>query len=344
VIGFNDFPDEAMAQSPYRWGFHEDVWALLKVGGELFGKSLVGRPAKWAGDAPTQLRTRKVGVVVRGGLPVKLFTDELDRYQAKTDVTVAYDSKSPSLGILGDPAQSQEQAPIVIAKLREAGVTTVALYADVFMTQALTQEATKQGYFPEWVGTGLWYSSVSLFTPLYDPLQWAHAFGLDPYLSAYVKNPTNQTDSCKWYWGESANCPVPGTGPFWVQLMTGIHGAGPRLTPETFRAGMFAAMPHTQCNCHEGLVGFGPGLYPWDDYSTFDDFSLWFFDQTEAGLFGTPGTPRYIFDGTRYLLGKLPAGDLPMFNKDNAPASYDTEPPQDKKPHYPCKGCPSEKA
>jgi hypothetical protein len=32
-----------------------------------------------------------------------------------------------------------------------------------------------------------------------------------------------------------------------------------------------------------------------------------------------------------------------MFNKDNAPAYYDTEPPQDKRPNYPCKGCPSEK-
>jgi hypothetical protein len=344
TVGFNDYPDDAMTQAPYRWGAHEDIWAVLAFGAEFLGKELLGHPAQWAGD-DLKTKDRKVGLVIRDSLPKKIFVDELAAYdKAKVAEEITYKIVNASGGIIGDPVQSQEQAPTIIAKLKSSGITTVMAYTDVEMTTALFKEATKQGYFPEWSLTGLWYSTVPYFFDRYDSQQIVHAFGVNALNGPPSKSPPNPIYA--WYWGSEDPTTVIPRGQastLFRPLFGGVHGAGPKLTPAAFEKGNFATFTHEQCNCHVPLQGYGPGLYKWTDYSLTDDAGIWFFDPNEMNSFGTKGVPRYINDAHRYLLGSLPKGEPKLFDNTNAPFAYDTDPPADKVPDYPCNDCPSSK-
>ena len=77
-----------------------------------------------------------------------------------------------------DLAKAQENARNMIAKLKAAKVTTVIFAGDPVTPSSLTQEATAQNYFPEWVVLGAAYTDTSLFGRSYDQKQWAHAFGV----------------------------------------------------------------------------------------------------------------------------------------------------------------------
>jgi hypothetical protein len=346
VVGFNDFPDEAIEQAPYRYGAHPDIWGMLAMGAEFLGKSLIGHPAKYA-DGDLKDKPRKLGLVIRDSLPQDIFLDELEAFDdAKPAETLTYRLVNPAQGILGDPAQSQEQAPVMIAKLKSSGVTSVMLYTDVQMTVALFAEATKQNYFPEWINTGLWYSTVPFFYPQYDAVQLTNVFGMDITGGPFVEAGTGTNISLyQWYWGDTGN---PANTITRAQAVTvfralfgGIHGAGPELTPDSFRAGLFASFPHDQCNCHGVLNGYGKDLYRWDDLSMQDDGALYFVDPTVVNSFGTQGAPRYLNDGKRYTIGDLPEGEQPFFVNTNAAASFRGTPEVDKIPAYPCDDCPS---
>ena len=50
-----------------------------------------------------------------------------------------------------DLARGQENARTNIAKLKDAGVTTIIYYGDPITPGPLTKEATAQGYWPEWI-------------------------------------------------------------------------------------------------------------------------------------------------------------------------------------------------
>src|SRR4029078_5486438 len=83
----------------------------------------------------------------------------------------------------------------------------------------------------------------------YDQAQWTHAFGLS---NLAARTPHELAGSYKlhqWYFGKP---PVAQTDPLILsplsQLFLGIHMAGPNLTVETFKDGMF----------NSGTTGGGP--------------------------------------------------------------------------------------
>ena len=82
------------------------------------------------------------------------------------------------LPFLLDLAKAQENARTMIAKLKDAGVTTVIFTGDPLTPSSLTKEATAQNYFPEWVIGSNVLVDIALFGRTYDQQQWQHAFGL----------------------------------------------------------------------------------------------------------------------------------------------------------------------
>ena len=62
-----------------------------------------------------------------------------------------------------DLAHAQETARTNIARLKEAGVTTVIYYGDPLMPASLTTEATAQDYHPEWILGSSVLMDTSLF-------------------------------------------------------------------------------------------------------------------------------------------------------------------------------------
>ena len=87
----------------------------------------------------------------------------------KAEVTETY---------LFDIGKMAERATTIIAKMKAAGVTTIVFLGDPIMPIYLTQQATAQNYFPEWIVTGTVLTDTTVLGRMYDQKQWAHAFGL----------------------------------------------------------------------------------------------------------------------------------------------------------------------
>src|SRR5262249_38955006 len=140
-----------------------------------------GHPAKWAGDTAMQKEPRKFGLLyttsATTGTSIDLegFKSELAKRNVKLTAEGAYT-------VPADTAQAttaaQEQAPTIIAKMNDAGVTSVILMGSSAMVAPLTKAATGNEYKPEWLLTGWAYQDLTLFTGQYDQAQWAHAFGM----------------------------------------------------------------------------------------------------------------------------------------------------------------------
>jgi hypothetical protein len=343
--------NEAMdAQQPYRYSTFIDYWANVIGVAELIGKGLKGKPAKWAGDPAIQKETRKFGVVYQNGqtgIDDDLWKRSLAKYGApKLAVELPYDPGTDD--ILGNSALSQEQAPVMIGKLKDAGVTTVALFTDITMTGSLMTAANAQDYHPEWLETGFLFQDIAAVARLFNKDQWAHAFGLGT-LNVPVKGRAAGDPVLAWYWGPenySYNAAVLGEV---VVLTFGIHLAGPRLTPDTFRTAVFGvgAQNGALADDPSQLMlarGKAPGI-PYTEYLFGGDHPLiWWSNEaspTPATSTATaqPGASMYVDDGKRYLQGKLPKGEPKFFDT----SASVVELPAEVKPltQYPCVDCPS---
>ena len=256
---FSVSPEESAAQAPYRWGGN-DPDAASMASAEVIGKNLVGKKAQYAGGA-LKGTTRKLGLVlIKDNIDESLFEKTLGKYKGTIVNTQTYVGSG---GALGDATVAQEQAPVMVTKMKDAGVTTVVLFTDVAMNKALMQQATAQEWFPEWFVTGAGYFDLPVLAQAYPAEQAEHTFGISlipPYfkLPDEVTNITGSIGAFNWYFGSGGTTSgaVPG-GIDW--FLNGIHNAGPNLTPQTLEQGLFA-VPPTANPTHSPLVvltGYG---------------------------------------------------------------------------------------
>ncbi|MDQ3944987.1 MAG: hypothetical protein M3357_07550, partial [Actinomycetota bacterium] len=308
---------------------------------EYVGKRLAGRPARYAGDVFLAQQPRKFGLLYYEtaeqsyGTGVEFFERELSRYGVQLAEKLAF------TGANIDPTATQEQARTMIARLKEAGVTSVLFAGDPLSPVFFTQEATRQRYTPEWVLTGSAFTDTSFFARTYDQTQWAHAFGLS-FLPARL--PVEQGDAYRvhlWHHGS----PPPAEAAHgliytvpWI-FYTGMHLGGPALTPETIRDGLFRFPPTGRGSLTNVHVSFGRhGVWPFDDYLANDDATEVWWDGTatgedEVGNSGL-GMYRYVAGGRRYLPGQHPTTDPFVFARDRTVTIYSEPPPSDRPPSY----------
>jgi len=334
---FSVSPEESAAQAPYRWGGN-DTDAAANSAAEVVGKNLVGKKAQYAGSSDLKAQTRKFGLVeIKDVIDDARFKQTLGKYNGKITATNTYEGSG---GALGDPTVAQEQAPIMVTRMKAAGITTVILFTDVAMNKALMEQATAQQWSPEWFVTGAGYFDLPILAQSYPDAQAEHTFGISlipPYfdLPDEVMNITGSTGAFRWFFGPdlgTTSGAVPG-GIDW--LLNGIHNAGPKLTPQTFKQGLFAA-PATANPTNSPLVtlsGYGrtTGL-PYDAYSPGPaDFAPMWMDPHTTGLsLGSmtevPHVSWYMNDGHRYASGKWPK-NLVWFDKSNSTHQLDGLPP-----------------
>ncbi|HXY93247.1 MAG TPA: hypothetical protein VEP49_12270, partial [Acidimicrobiia bacterium] len=230
-----------------------------------------------------------------------------------------------------DPTVAQELAPVIVTRMKAAGVTTVVLFTDVAMNKAMMQQATAQDWYPEWFVTGSGYFDLPVLAQQYPKEQAEHTFGISlipPYfqLPTEVTNITGATGAFNWFFGPNLGTTsgaVPG-GIDW--LLDGIHNAGPDLTPKTFRQGLFA-VPGTANPNHSPIItltGYGhtTGL-PYAAYSPGPaDFAPMWMDPHTSGMSLGSGTEVplvswYVDGGRRYAIGQWPE-NLVWFDKSNS--------------------------
>jgi hypothetical protein len=304
---------------------------------EWLSKRVAGQKAEFAGSEDIKKQTRRFALV-NYDTPEGDFKESVDSFRerlAKHDVKL-----SANVTYFLDTNKFQESARTVIAKLRDANVTTVIFAGDPLTPIYLTKEATAQGWFPEWIPTGVLLDDTNFFARQYDRQQWTHAFGA---VVGPVRVPQNVFDGYAiWEWAYGEPPPATSTAVLIAgyvhQIMTGIHLAGPDLTAETFRDGLFR-FPPTGGGPTQPRVSWGYHGAKEADYSPFDDATEIWFDAKATGKdeIGIPGTGLYRWSdgGARYEPGEWPDAPTSAFREEGSVTEFAERPPEDRAPEYP---------
>ncbi len=324
-------------RQPYIWNTLQSPSQTALHVVEYLQKRLNGRPAVHAGDEAMHTQTRRFGQIYLG------------LTQENTDIQKEFQAKARDAGIdiveavaYKDPISLQASAGEQIAKMKNAGVTTVLFTGDPLGPGPLTREATAQGYFPEWIITGSAIVDSTVFGRTYDQQQWAHAFGVSQLFARGLPESNFANGLWRWAYGEFPPAKSGSLIAFSnaTIFINGVQGAGPGLTPKTFQQGLFAAQPvGGLLTVPRVSFGTGHGAWPDVDYTAIDDaVEVWWDPKAtgpdERGVEGT-GMLQYVDGGKRYVLGQWPTTDPKVFDPDGAVALYRELPPTDKTPDYP---------
>jgi hypothetical protein len=311
---------------------------------EWVTKKLAGKPAEHAGDDALHDTER-----VFGHLYIDTGSEEARDNAQRTRELLEENGVelAEQIGYQLDPATMQEQSGSAIDRFRNAGVTTVLYQADPIGPKSFTEEATRQDYFPEWVIAPSLLADTAAFARTYDQQQWENAFGIsalptraDPSVSAayvlyewYHGNEPDADDTAQLIW------------PNMALLFSGLQAAGPNLTMENYRDGMFSLGTLGRA-VSQPYITFGEhGI--WDDwaddvgipdYYGIDDFVEIWWDADEIGpdeIFAEgEGMYRYMNGGGRFLPGEWEE-ELRAFDEEDTITILEELPEDEVAPEYP---------
>jgi hypothetical protein len=152
--------EEASKQAPYRWLFGTDSNAAAVNGAQFAARQLNGETAKWSGDFVDEQRV--FGAVhPERGIDWQFFqsTAKEEKLKLAPGTDLVY---SVPLDTSTSTQVQQQEAPTLVAKFKDAGVTTVLLYATYTMTGYLFKAADSLDYHPEWVFPGFGVSDIEI--------------------------------------------------------------------------------------------------------------------------------------------------------------------------------------
>jgi hypothetical protein len=297
---------------------------------EYVSERLAGRPAEFAGDEAMRTQERVFGhlYIEANEESPESAADLRARLEAE-GITLA-----EQLPYTLDPATLQEQAAGIIARFREAGVTTLIIQTDPIAPSVFTQVATAQQWFPEWMLTGSTLTDTTAFGRTYDQTQWAHAFGISQLGARTAPGVGGSSQLYEWFNGgpppanDSDGVIIPGPAIFFA----GLQLAGPDLDVESMREGLLRLAPSDVRTITQPGFSYGEhGLYPTIDYAGIDAFTAVWWDPTVEGddEIARPGSGmwRYVDGGKRYRLGEWNQPATPLFVLDDTITVY-TEPPE----------------
>jgi hypothetical protein len=351
------------ARTPYVISPAATLSQRITLETEYVAKRLAGRTARFASDMMLAAQSRSFGLVFeelpdQAGLRgAEALERELRRAGVELTDAVGFKPTGAAPAAVGSA-----EARKVVSRMRLAGVTSVLYVGDGVFPVFMTQEATRQGYGPEWVllgpaaggGTGdppgagdAAGADTTFAGRTYDQTQWAHAFGLS---FAGARLAPGQDEAWRihvWATGQPPPARATYAGIYraeWV-FFTGMHLGGPHLTPASVRDGLFRLPPAGEGMVTSPSVSFGRhGVWPGtgDDYGAGDDVTELWWDATaagpdEAGGQGV-GMYRYVAGGRRWLPGRQPTADAAAFDPAGSVTVYDEPPPSDRPPSYPHRG------
>lgn len=338
------------ARAPYVISPEPTATQRIAQQSEYVAKRVAGRPASFAGDALLAAQTRSFGLVYQdvAGQAGLRNAEALERELRRAGVELL---DSVGYSAAATPADGSAEARKVVSRLRQSGATSVLYLGDGLFPVFMTQEATRQGYGPEWVllggaaGTDPVGADATFSGRTYDQTQWAHAFGLTFGAARLAPGQSEAWRVHTWHAGHAP--PARGSharlyrAP-WI-FFTGMHLGGPAVTPATVRDGLFRLPPAGRGMVTSPSVSFGRhDLWPGDDHGAGDDIAELWWDATapgpdEAGAQGV-GMYRYVDGGRRHLPGRQPPSDTGAFTRSGTVTVYGEPPPSDRPPSYPHRG------
>ena len=295
---------------PFRWDVFPNGTETADWIAEYACKKLAGKSASHAGRIihPTiggRDTPRKFGI-----LTFDNGTGETrpNGERAKALIEKCSGSQVPLLFYESDINRAEEQTRAIVAKLIEQKITTVICMCDAIAPVFLTNGLTRNNYFPEHVLSGAYLTDYDILGRLYDPAQWAHAFG-----PSQLTNPVpfDQSDAAK-IWRAAGRSGKPCAS---CNLITGyltmigsmIHNAGPNLNPVSIEQALvgrklqFGGWEASGGNPSTYLLKFGP-----EDYNAISDFREVYWDATaRSDIDGKNGAYIPMNGGRRYSSGQL---------------------------------------
>ena len=282
--------EEAGKQAPYRYLGGFDNNATVINGVQFAARKFKGETAKWSGDYTDKKR---------------VFGADPPRVAASTGTTSPAPrrrkaSSSPSgaevvytvpIDTSQATAKNQEEAPVLVAKLKDAGVTTVMLFTSFAMNQAVLKAADSLDYHPEWFFTGMGAQDIEITARILQglaPEQMKHVFGLGDLPLYVVGHRRPAGELVQLVLGPEPGRLLGRHGRHALHVNAGVSLAGPKLTPKTFQQGLFS-MPvfggAASDQVQSFMFGQGPssGL-PYDEYSQVGlDYALMWWNPDRDG-------------------------------------------------------------
>jgi hypothetical protein len=327
-------------RSPYIWPNGPSPEQSSEMLAEFIQKQLLDKNAEFAGDESFKNKKRTFALLSYD-TPDGQYTAswEIMKRILKDAGVELVTHKSYFLDIQRIPQVARD----VAVALKEANATTVIFTGDPIMPSYFTAQSTDQGYFPEWLMAGTVLADTSVFGRTFDQRQWAHAFGLQ-LTPARVNQDENIAYTLnQWYHGT----PPPSENNYavvWGNValaFAGIQTAGPRLTPETFKAGMYAIAPPDDPNgMIDTLTTYGNhGLWEGEDPAGLDTAGVLWWDpdaqgEDETGEVGK-GMYRLVDGGKRYVHGQWPTEPMKLFDPEGTVTVYEDRPDNFKPKSYP---------
>jgi hypothetical protein len=249
------------------------------------------------------------------------------------DLQESYVLDFPSL-----PARAAE----IIARFKSEGINRIVFLGDPFMPIYLTQAATQQDYYPEWIFTGTALTDTNTFGRQYDQAQMAHAYGISQLAAPTEQDLQENIRLYRWFYGEDAfpaaqnQYALLSPGAAW--LAAGIHMAGPDLTPETFARGLFRIPPRGGGPANPQVSYGNWGFFEDMDYQSVDDSAEIWWDpdvevQDERGETGV-GAWRRSNGGERFTADEAPS-PRPFTDEEDSVTVLDELTGEDAVPEYP---------
>ena len=324
--------------APYIWSAGPTPDQAAALAAEMVSKLAGPGKAELAGDPALRERERVYALVhydTPDGDHQKVF-EALRSSLAANGIDLEID-----IEFTLDLARSQENARTHISRLMASDITTVIYYGDPLTPGSLTVEATAQGYHPEWILGPSVYADTTIFARMTDHDQWKNGFGLALSPARGEPETVSAFKIYEWAYGE----PPPNNNasviePYIRTTFTGIHLAGPDLTPETFRDGLFR-FPPSGGGPTTPLTSRGHhGVWPDVDWGGSDDAAIIWFDPEATGTdeVGNEGVGmyRYALGAKRYTLGNMPesAEEAGLFDVDRSVTIFEEVPEEDLTPAY----------
>jgi len=305
---------------------------------EFIGKQAGPGKAQYAGNDATKNKNRVYGIVhydTPDGQYKGLF-DTLKSQLKKYKITPKADQS-----FFLDLSRAQENARTIVTKMKDAGVTTVIYTGDPLTPGAVTKEATAQDYHPEWILGPSVLADTSIFARTFDQEQWSHAFGVALVPGRTPQDLNATYNLYQWFHGTPPPNNTYGVINPSVELFAnGVQMAGPKLTPQTFRDGLYRSPPSGGDPINPQLSYGKHGVWPFvDNYGSDDAGMLWWdpsaVGEDEVRQVGN-GLYRYANGAKRYTLGKFPAkGQGGLFDTASSVTIFQQLPPEDAQPNYP---------
>lgn len=314
-------------QAPYVWDVQKNTNQSQIMLAEYVGKRLAGGTAEFGGDDVAD-QERSFGLIYLSSGP----QSEEQREELEASLADEYDVTFADVASYADPISLAGQAREILSRMKSNGVTSILFVGDPLAPQTLTENATAQDYFPEWIVTGSALVDTSIFARTYDQEQWSHAFGPSNLFARVSPEVAGSVFLYEWFYGEEppAGTSAPLILPNLQFFYSVLQGTGTELTHEMFQRVIFGS-DIVEGNVLSPQISWGErGIWPGVDYGGVDDQTEIWWDPDaegvdEAGRDAT-GLYTYVDGGKRYLPGEWPEEPPAVFDPEGAVTVYDELP------------------